>query len=183
MRKHLYWSETRCVGTDRRKIMMGAGAAIVSMKWAPAQSQTSESTVPNDPLALSTASLDAELAINRQKAEEILANVIQGRSLREGLIEATTPDIAEDGGAVPISFRVNCSMTNDDYPKTVHVIGMVNPTPEIARYHFTNACGEAAVVFRCRMHASSKLSFVANMADGTVGLAQRFVTVTAGGCI
>ena len=167
---------------DRRKIMMGAGAAIVTMKWTPVQSQTSEPTNPDDPLALPGASQDAELAINRQKAEEILANIVGGRSLREGLIEAIAPDIAEDGSTVPVSFRVDCSMTNNDYPKTVHVIGMVNPTPEIARYHFTDACGEAAVVFRCRMHASSKLSFVADMADGTVGMTQRFVTVTAGGC-
>ena len=173
----------RRVGTNRRKIILGAGATVLAMEWTPAQSQTSEPALPDDPLALSNASRDAELAINRQKAEEILANVVQGRSLREGLIEATVPDIAEDGSTVPVSFRVHCSMTNDDYPKTVHVIGMVNPTPEMARFHFTNACGEAAVVFRCRMHASSKLSFIANMADGTVGMTQRFVTVTAGGCI
>ena len=162
---------------------MGAGAAMVALKWTPVQSQTSEPTIPNDPLSLPNVSQDDELAINRQKAEEILANLVEGRSLREGLIEAIAPDIAEDGSTVPVSFRVNCSMTNKDYPKTVHVIGMVNPTPEIARYHFTNDCGEAAVVFRCRMHASSKLSFVANMADGTVGITQRFVTVTAGGCV
>ena len=181
MRKHWYWNETQRAGMDRRKIMMGAGAAIVTV-WTPAYSQTSEPTSPDDPLASPGASQDAELAVNRQKAEEILANVVRGRSLREGLIEAIAPDIAEDGSTVPVSFRVDCSMTNTDYPKTVHVIGMVNPTPEIARYHFTNACGEAAVVFRCRMHASSKLSFVADMANGTVGMTQRFVTVTAGGC-
>jgi sulfur-oxidizing protein SoxY len=121
--------------------------------------------------------------VNRRKAEQIVAKVLEGRSLRDGLIEATVPDIAEDGSAVPVSFLVNCSMKNDDYPKTVHVIGMVNPTPEVARYHFTPACGEAAVVFRCRMHASSYLSFIANMADGTVGMTQQFVSVTASGCI
>ena len=93
------------------------------------------------------------------------------------------PDIAEDGGAVPVSFKINCSMEDEDYPKTVHVIGMVNPTPEIARYHFTPMCGEAEVVFRCRMHASSNISFISVMADGTVGEIRKFVTVTAGGCV
>ena len=112
-----------------------------------------------------------------------MREVLQGRPVRKGLIDATVPDIAEDGSSVPASFTVNCSMTNNDYPKTVHVIGMVNPTPEIARYHFTPACGEASVVLRCRMHASSELTFVANMADGTVGMTQRFVSVTTGGCI
>ena len=162
-------------------MLLSAGASALALEWGPALAQTSESVPPNDPL--STTPQDAALIVNRQKAEQIVANVLRGRSLREGLIEATVPDIAEDGSMVPVSFLVNCSMKNDDYPKTVHVIGMVNPTPEVARYHFTPACGEAAVVFRCRMHASSYLSFIANMADGTVGMTQRFVSVTASGCI
>ena len=165
----------------RRKILLSAGASALALEWGPALAQTSESASPDDLLAATTQ--DAALVVNRRKAEQIVANVLRGRTLREGLIEATVPDIAEDGSAVPVSFLVNCSMKNDDYPKTVHVIGMVNPTPEVARYHFTPACGEAAVVFRCRMHASSYLSFIANMADGTVGMTQQFVSVTASGCI
>ena len=130
---------------------------------------------PGDPI-------ESELFENQKKANEIVDNILQGRPIRTDLVEATVPDIAEDGGAVPISFKINCSMEKQDYPKTVHVVGMVNPTPEIARYHFTPLCGEAEVVFRCRMHASSNISFIAVMADGTVGEVRKFVTVTAGGC-
>jgi len=176
-----YWTVMQPIHIQRRKMLLSAGASALALEWGPVLAQTSESVPPNDPL--STTPQDAALIVNRRKAEQIVANVLRGRSLREGLIEATVPDIAEDGSMVPVSFLVNCSMKNDDYPKTVHVIGMVNPTPEVARYHFTPACGEAAVVFRCRMHASSYLSFIANMADGTVGMTQRFVSVTASGCI
>ena len=119
---------------------------------------------------------------HRAIADGILEEIIGDRPIRKDLIVATAPDIAEDGSAVPVSFRVNCSMSEDDYPTTVHVIGMVNPTPEIAQFHFTKECGDASVVFRCRMHASSDLMFVAQMADGTVGAVGRYVSVTAGGC-
>ena len=122
------------------------------------------------------------LARHKVVADRILAEIIGNRPIRKDLVEATAPDIAEDGSAVPVSFHINCSMTADDYPTTVHVIGMVNPTPEIARFHFTKDSGGASVVFRCRMHASSDLLFIAQMADGTVGTVGRYVTVTAGGC-
>ena len=166
---------------DRRRLLANAGAAGLALAVAPmALGQDSEPASPETPPGAE--SLDPELAANREKAERILADVVKGRPLRERLIEATVPDIAEDGSMVPVSFRVNCSMTGDDYPRTVHVIGMVNPFPEFARYHFTPACGEAEVTFRCRMRASSNLVFVADMADGTVGITKRFVSVTVGAC-
>ena len=170
------------INIHRRKLLICSGVIGLVLGKEQILAQTSKPEVlGDDPLARSTS--DSELAINYEKAQRIVREVLQGRPAREGLIDATVPDIAEDGSSVPASFTVNCSMTNNDYPKTVHVIGMVNPTPEIARYHFTPACGEASVVLRCRMHASSELTFVANMADGTVGMTRRFVSVTAGGCI
>lgn len=159
----------------RRHVVLGAGA--VALFGAGVNAQESELVAPP-----SVASHEAELAANRVKAESILAGVIAGRPLREGLISGTVPDIAEDGSAVPVSFKVACSMTGDDYPASVHVIGMVNPFPEIARYHFTPACGEAEVSFRCRMRATSNLVLVADMADGTVGLSKHFVDVALGAC-
>ncbi len=153
--------------------MLGAGA--VALLGPAVQAQESELVAPPE-------SHEAELAANRVKAESILAGVIAGRPLRDGLISGTVPDIAEDGSAVPVSFKVACSMSGEDYPASVHVIAMVNPFPEIARYHFTPACGEAEVSFRCRMRATSDLVLVADMADGTVGLSKHFVNVTMGAC-
>ncbi len=174
-------TEIRPPGIDRRKLLASAGAAGLTFTVAPAalSQGTEPATLERPP---GTDLLDAELAENRAKAERILADVLKDRPPREGLIEATAPDLAEDGSVVPVSFKVNCSMTGDDYPRTVHVIGMVNPFPEIARYHFTPACGEAEAAFRCRMRASSNLVFVADMADGTVGITTRFVTITVGAC-
>jgi sulfur-oxidizing protein SoxY len=159
----------------RRRVLLAAGA--VALVGSGARAQESELVAPLD-----LESHEAELAANRVKAESILAGIIAARPLRQGLISGTVPDIAEDGNAVPVSFKVACSMTGDDYPASVHIIAMVNPFPEIARFHFTPACGEAEVSFRCRMRATSNLVLVADMADGTVGLSRHFVDVAMGAC-
>lgn len=116
------------------------------------------------------------------EAQRIVDNIIKSRPLREGLIEATTPDIAENGNVVPVTFKVNCAMTEDDYPVIVHVIALDNPFPEIAKYRFTPANGVAEISFRCRMRATSHLVFVAEMVDGTVGMQRNWVNVTLGAC-
>ncbi len=163
----------------RRKFIINSGASglLLTGTGALAAENNDETPVPQE-----LESESERLARHRKVADGILAKIIGERPIRKDLIDATAPDIAEDGSSVPVSFRINCSMVGEDYPSTVYIIGMVNPTPEIARYHFTKECGEASVVLRCRMHASSDLMFVAQMADGTVGAVGRYVSVTAGGC-
>ncbi len=94
-----------------------------------------------------------------------MCSITTARARREGLIEATVPDIAEHGSLVPVRFGVACAMTGNDYLRTVHMVAMENPLPEIARYCFTPGCGEAEVAFRCRMRARAHLAFIADMAD------------------
>ena len=169
------WFRASVPNLTRRRVLLGAG--VVALAGTAARAQERELLAPPE-----VQSHEKELVENRAKAESILAGIIAGRPLRDGLISGTTPDIAEDGSAVPVTFKVACSMSGDDYPHSVHVIGMVNPFPEIARFHFTPACGEAEVSFRCRMRATSDLVLVADMADGTVGLSKHFVDVTMGAC-
>ncbi len=119
---------------------------------------------------------------DRAEAERIVANIVRSRPLRPGLVDAIAPDIAENGNVVPVTFKVNCTMTGNDYPEIVHIIGLENPFPEIAKYHFTPACGAAEVSCRVRMRATSDLVFIAEMADGTVGMTTRWVNVTLGAC-
>ena len=117
-----------------------------------------------------------------EEAKRIVKNIIKGRELRENLISLNAPDIAENGNTVPISFSVNCSMKNDDFPKTVHILVLDNPFPEIAKFHFTPYSGEANVSIRIRMRTSSNIVAIAEMADGTVGETQSYVDVTIGAC-
>ena len=83
---------------------------------------------------------------------------------------------------LPISFSVNCSMKNNDFPKTVHILVLDNPFPEIAKFYFTPFSGEASVSIRIRMRTSSNIIAIAEMADGTVGETKSYVDVTIGAC-
>ena len=117
-----------------------------------------------------------------EEAKRIIRNIIKGREIREDLIYLKAPDIAENGNTVPISFSVNCSMKEQDYPKVVHILVLDNPFPEIARFYFTPESGEASVAIRIRMRTSSNIIAIAEMSDGTVGETKSFVDVTIGAC-
>ena len=117
-----------------------------------------------------------------EEAKRIVKNIIKGREIRSDLINLKAPDIAENGNTVPISFSVDCSMVDNDFPKTVHILVLDNPFPEIAKFYFTPSSGEANVSIRIRMRTSSNIVAIAEMADGTVGEAKSYVDVTIGAC-
>jgi sulfur-oxidizing protein SoxY len=117
-----------------------------------------------------------------EEAKRIVRNIIKGREIRNNLIYLKAPDIAENGNTVPISFSVNCSMKNNDFPKIVHILVLDNPFPEIAKFYFSPESGEAEVSIRIRMRTSSNIVAIAEMSDGTVGEAISYVDVTIGAC-
>jgi len=168
----------------RRAVIAGAGALGVAAAVGARAAEAEHYDYSGNPFRDRFQSFRQTFRVEPDpvEAQRIVDNIIRGRPLREGLIEPTTPDIAENGNLVPVSFKVNCAMTGEDYPHTVHVVALDNPFPEIAKYHFTPACGAAEVAFRCRMRATSYLVFIADMADGSVGAERRWVNVTLGAC-
>lgn len=171
---------------DRRRVVAGVGAAGLALA-APrvfAEAGEGDHSFAGNPFRdrFQTFRQTFRVEPDRAEAERIVANILKSRTPRPGLIEAMAPDIAENGNAVPVTFKVNCSMTGADYPETVHIVALENPFPEIAKYHFTPACGVAEVSCRVRMRATAPLVFIAEMADGSVGRADRWVTVTLGAC-
>lgn len=119
---------------------------------------------------------------NRTEAQAILKAILRERQPIPGRVVLEVPDIAENGAAVPIRIAVNCAMTWDDYPKVVHLLAMENPFTEVGKYWFTPDSGNAEVTLRCRLRASGIVVAIAEMIDGTVGLAQSDVSVTLGSC-
>ena len=119
---------------------------------------------------------------NKDEAKRIINNIINGRTLSKGIINLKIPDTVEDGNVVPISFSINSGMTDKDYPKKVHILGMENPFPEIATYEFFPYTGKAEVSFRCRLRKSSSLVVIAEMNDGRIALEEKYVDVMLGAC-
>ena len=119
---------------------------------------------------------------NKEETERIIKNIVKGRETSEKLIVLDVPDTVEDGNVVPVTFKINCSMKDKDFPKKVHVLGLENPFPEIAVYEFFPDNGKAEVSFRCRMRSSSYLMVIAEMSDGRLGLKKKYVDVMLGAC-
>ena len=119
---------------------------------------------------------------DREEAERIVRAIIRGRAPRTDIVTLIAPDIAENGAAVPITVRVECAMTQADYPVVVHILALENPFPEIAKYRFTPASGVAEVSGRIRMRATAPLVALAEMSDGSIGMTEKLVNVTLGAC-
>ena len=92
------------------------------------------------------------------------------------------PDTVEDGNVVPVTFKVKCTMKENDYPKKVHILALDNPFPEVAVYEFFPKTLDAEVKFRSRLRVSSILMVIAVMNDGRIGVKKKYVDVMLGAC-
>jgi len=105
-----------------------------------------------------------------------------GKAPAEGTITLTTPEIAENGNSVPVSFVVESPMTEDNYVESVLILATANPTPRVATFHFTPASGEAEASTRMRLAKTQDVVAIAKMSNGDVFTATNNIKVTIGGC-
>ena len=119
---------------------------------------------------------------NPEETQRIIENIIGKKKILDDLVDLQVPDTAEDGNVVPLTFKVNCTMQKNDYPKKVHVLALDNPFPEVAIYEFFPENGVAEVSFRCRMRTSSFIMIIAEMNDGRIGVNKKYVDVMLGAC-
>ena len=92
------------------------------------------------------------------------------------------PEYAYDGSRVPFSVEVESPMTESDYVRHVHVLAEHNPFPRIASFHFTPHSGKALVRTRIRLATSQNVIAVAELSDGSVLTARKWIEVTLNGC-
>lgn len=167
-----------------RRDILAAGTASAAVLTFNGLVQAEEFDYPGNPFRDRFQSFRQTFRVepDREEAERIVRNIIRGREPRQNLVYLDAPDIAENGSAVPITIRVDCAMTVIEYPTVVHILALENPFPEIAKYKFTPACGMANVSARIRMRATAPLVAIAEMSDGSVGVAEKLVNVTLGAC-
>jgi sulfur-oxidizing protein SoxY len=121
----------------------------------------------------------AEISAGAQAAVDRVRNA---RTPQEGRIALRAPPIAENGNTVPITVSVESPMTAADHVARIHVFADKNPTPEVATFHLTPACGRAQVDTRIRLGQTQDLIVLAEMSDGSLFMARAEVKVTIGGC-
>jgi sulfur-oxidizing protein SoxY len=114
-----------------------------------------------------------------QTLEDLLVNKISEDSPS---IILNLPNFAYDGSRVPFSIEVKSPMTETNYVRQVHVLAEHNPFPRIATFHFTPLSGKAFARTRIRLSKSQHVIAVAELNDGSILTARKWIEVTLNGC-
>ena len=88
---------------------------------------------------------------------------------------------ADDASTVPVAVKAQIDQTDGRYIKTVFLIVERNPSPAAGVFHFTPESGRVQVETRLRFEDFSFVRAVAEMNDGKLYEATRWVKA-AGGC-
>ena len=107
-------------------------------------------------------------------APEAIAKFTGGAAPREGGVLLEVPEIADNGGAVPVRVAAEGA-------RRIALFADANPFPNVAEFRFGRLAPPAATI-RIRLAESQNVIAVAEMADGTFRRASRRIAVTVGGC-
>jgi sulfur-oxidizing protein SoxY len=107
-------------------------------------------------------------------AAEAIAAFTGGAVPRDGGVRIEAPEIADNGGAVPIRVEAEGA-------RRIALFADGNPNPGVARFAF-GALTPPAAKIRIRLAESQNVIAVAEMADGTFRRVSRRIAVTVGGC-
>lgn len=144
-------------GLTRRTIVAGAALSLL-------------------PLPLSAATADDEM-----KAE--MARVLGGRTPKQGRVEITLPELAENGNSTPLTVTVSSPMTATDYVRTIHVFSEKNPVKHICAIGLGPRAGRARVATNIRLADTQQVIAVAEMSDGSLWAGAGNIVVTTPACI
>lgn len=101
----------------------------------------------------------------------------------EGGITLVVPTVAENGGQVPVTVRVESPQTEAAHVTAIHLFATRNPTPGIASFRLTPLLARAEVQTRIRLAEAQRILVVAQCNDGSVRQAAAEIRVTTGGCL
>ena len=118
-----------------------------------------------------------------EDVEKIIAEYGSDATLEEGgALVLKTPEIAENGNSVPVSFTVESPMSADDHVKSVMILATENPSAEVATFHFTPNSGMAKASTRMRLAKTQDVVAVALTSTGKLYRVANNIKVTIGGC-
>jgi sulfur-oxidizing protein SoxY len=99
-----------------------------------------------------------------------------------GKIQIELPQIAEDGGNVPITVEANFPVSRPNGVSHLYIIADKNRRPMLAKFSFTPDSGRASIATSIRLATTTDVRAVVEMGDGALYAAARHVRVTISGC-
>ena len=99
----------------------------------------------------------------------------------DGVIALEAPYRAYDAAIVPITMQAGIAQSEDRYIKTLTLVIDENPAPVAAVFHLSPKAGDATISTRVRVDAYTNVRVIAELNDGTLHMATKFVKAS-GGC-
>ena len=124
--------------------------------------------------AVASAMMPAGEAVASNGVEQAIVGFTGGAAPGEGGLVLEVPEIADNGGAVPVRVAAEGA-------SRIALFAEENPSPGVAVFAFGRLATPAAST-RIRLAGSQNVIAVAEMADGTYRMASRAIAVTADGC-
>lgn len=140
----------------RRETLIGAGAFAIGIAAAPLRAQGA--------------------------VKGIIDEFAAGKTPQQGRLDLDVPFTADNPNAVPVTIKIDSPMTAESYCREVILIAEGNPRPLVCRFTFTPGLSVPQVATRIRLADTQHVTLLARMNDGSVFIARKQVTVTAGGC-
>jgi sulfur-oxidizing protein SoxY len=142
------------------------------------------STVFLSLVALTAAAADDSASPNTEIWRKVRADLFGDRPITDdagtGKIMLEMPARAADAAVVPLAIRVKSS-PNDAPTKKLYVVIDRNPSPIAGIFEFGEGSGGPDLETRVRIEEYTWVRVIAERADGTLLIAQRFIKA-AGGC-
>ena len=106
-----------------------------------------------------------------------------GKPIEESdqIIDLDAPVRAEDPALVPLKIVSKVNQSNDSYIKRILVLVDKNPFPYVGEFEFTPQSGKADLAMRIRVNTYSYVRAIAEMNDGKLYMAKKYVKAS-GGC-
>ncbi|MFC3613607.1 thiosulfate oxidation carrier protein SoxY [Lutimaribacter marinistellae] len=126
-------------------------------------------------LALGAAALTVLPYRVNAAGEEAIEAFTGGAEVKDGGVNLTAPEIAENGNTVPIEVSAPGA-------SAIMVLALGNPTPGVATFNFGPMAASQAASTRIRLAGTQDVVAIAKMEDGSFAKASSTVKVTIGGC-
>lgn len=153
----------------RRQILEGAALGLGLGLLSPAVRAQLASPVPLKPAS-------------QAEVQAVISGFLQGAQPQEEGLELDMPVLGDNPASVPVKVNVLAPVTPESYCEELIILAEGNPRPLACRFTFTPLSGTSEVAVRLRLIESQNIRTLARMNDGRVLMAQRHITVTAGGC-
>lgn len=115
---------------------------------------------------------------------KVRQSLFDNRSINDAagqVIEMEAPFRAEDAATVPIVIRAKLPQLPDQYIQNIYLVIDKNPSPIAAVFRLTPESGRADIETRVRIEEYTHVRAIAEMNDGKLHMAARFVRAS-GGC-